>query len=115
MGEEDARKWRCPFVCGGREPREPAPEAVEPLQEVAATIHATGLTTCPNWYASQPAARTVLRARKWAERGLLRERFGKPSLALMEAIDEVDEALDARERDDDERREEERKKERSRG
>jgi len=107
-GKEAAEQWRCPFVCGGGEPAQASDEVAPVLAEVERVTGATGLRTCPNWYASQKGCQTVAQARLWAERGLLKERYGRPSLALYEAIEALDAARSARDRDDDERRERER-------
>jgi len=49
-------------------------------------------------------------ARQWAERGLLADRYGEPTLALLQAIECLDGALAARDRDERKRREKERKR-----
>lgn len=63
-----------------------------PLQE---------LQTCPRWYAAQPIVKEITRARKWADRGVLAERYGGeiPSF-VFEAVDVLDDACADREAED---------------
>jgi len=80
------------------------------LVRVERLTGARGLTTCPRWHASTQAVQVACAARQWAERGLLADRYGEPTLALLQAIECLDGALAARDRDERKRREKERKR-----
>ncbi len=95
--------WHCPTVTK----REPD-ETLLDDQHRAALKRVEKLTgakcsTCPNWYARSQAAHEVSAARRWRDAGQLRERVGWPSTVLVAAMDLMDAAHNARERDDYER------------
>lgn len=104
-GRARQANWRCPF--GGHEPFGEAEELPAPAQETLVAVEtltgARGLRTCPMYYARQPQVAEACRARKWAERGELRTRYGEVSGVLMEAIELVDYSIGARMADDSER------------
>lgn len=74
------------------------------LRGVEALCGAGGLTTCPLYYLRLPWVHRAARARKWAERGQLPVVEPHPPNALIEAIDEIDGALSAREQREHEAR-----------
>lgn len=108
LGKQFAAEWQCPRFCGARtEPHDVSPGPAETLVAVERLTGVGGLKTCPRWYTQQQAIATACAARQWAERGLLRERYGEPSLALMQAVEVLDGAIAAKDRA--ERKERERK------
>lgn len=109
LGKESAAKWRCPSYTGEECPSEASDEVRSTLVAVERLTGVGELTTCPCWYTLQPAVGIACNARKWAERGLLRERLGEPSLALMQSIEVIDAALIARDSAERKERERERK------
>lgn len=91
--------WRCPSA-GHRSARsagELDPKCQRALSGVEQLCGAAGLTTCPNHYLRLPWVHRAATARKWAERGQLAIVEPAPSAALIEAINEIDGALAARE------------------
>jgi len=107
-GHAFAKEWQCPRYCGtNKEPAVPTDAARFALVGVEHLTGVGGLKTCPRWYTQQQAIATACAARQWAERGLLRERYGEPSLALMQAVEVLDGAIAAKDRA--ERKERERK------
>lgn len=106
LAEDVGPRWRCPRYCGGAEPAE-VEDAIarDVLERVERLTGAQGLRTCPRWYTLQQGVQVACAARQWAERGLLRDRYGEPTLALMQAIECLDGALAARDRDERKRRE----------
>ena len=104
-GRARQANWRCPF--GGHDMPDDAEALPPPAQETLVAVErltgARGLRTCPMYYARQPQVAEACRARKWAERGELRTRYGEVSGVLMEAIELVDYSIGARMADDSER------------
>lgn len=100
------REWRCPRACG-------AAALAEPLdgKHAAALDRASRLfgaepgefVTCPGSYARRPEAHRLVRALRWHRSGQLALVDPAPSMALVEAIDIVQEGLASRERDELER------------
>jgi hypothetical protein len=105
IGNDAATRWRCPRYTGEPAPEQPSEDVRGTLIAVERLTGAKGLTTCPCWHASQQAVQVAACARQWAERGLLRERYGEPSLALMQGIELIDTALAARDREERKARE----------
>lgn len=104
--EESQRRWRCPAA--GYTPAKSSDELDAGCQSVHAGVRrlcgADELTTCPLHYLRMPWVHRAARARKWAERGQLTVVEPKPSAALIEAVDEIDSALAAREHREHEQR-----------
>lgn len=91
-GPQIQRRWSCPSA------GYPLPAGADALDAgcravVADVERATGTSlppTCPKWPTRLAWVDTALRARAWREHGCMVERVGWPSLALCEAIDEID-------------------------
>lgn len=102
---EFRKQWNCPGV-DRPEPSECSPELREKLVPVERLTGASGLKTCPCWYAWQPGAHVVGEAYQWMKEGGLEGRFGRDyprTLAL--AVQCVRRGVTARQADDEERRE----------
>lgn len=110
-GRARQANWRCPF--GGHDMPDDVEQLPAPAQETLVAVErltgARGLTTCPVYYARQPWVREACNARRWAERGELRSRYGEVSGVLCEAIDLVEHSIAARMGDDGERAKSKRK------
>lgn len=100
------REWRCPGE-GRREPEEDEAVAAR-LRPVERLTGASGMRTCPQWYASRPWAHRAAQARRWREHGELAA-VDVPTSALVAAVETIDASVSARQQDDDERRERRRK------
>jgi hypothetical protein len=81
------------------------------LEVLSATENLTGARceTCPQFYAWLPWVHDAASARRWRDKGQLRERVGWPSVSLVRAIDLLDASSAARERYEFEQRDKERK------
>jgi hypothetical protein len=111
MAQDAQEYWNCPGA-KTTEPESPPDLAEDRLRAVAALTGISGLKTCPHWYASLPCAHEAARARRWRDKGQLGNLEDQPCV-LAAAIDQIDEGLSARERDDDERRDAELKRKRN--
>jgi hypothetical protein len=105
--------WGCPFKTGRDIPER---DSLSPKhQEVLTAVQRlTGAkcSTCPNFYTRLPWVRDGVAARRWRDKGSLRDRVGPyPSLALVRAIDVIDASDAARQHDDYERSKREREAE----
>ena len=96
--------WGCPGV-GGLEPQRPTTRnAREALEAVERVTGIGGFRTCPRWYAMQPGGIAAAEAYDWAREGGIEAGFGKdPPHALVQAVQLIRRAYNARREDDDER------------
>lgn len=110
-GRFNQARWHCPFA-GHPEPGHPRarplddPAALDALEcaERVTSLPVKRCRTCPGWYASQPFAAEVCRARVASERGLLAERYGgAPANVIVLAVDLLDAATGERTANDIER------------
>jgi hypothetical protein len=94
--------WRCPLA--NHQP-DPAALDAKHRETLGAVERLTGAKceTCPSFYARLRWVHEAVNARRWRDKGALRERVGWPSTALIRAIDLVDRGDNARQIDDLER------------
>lgn len=103
-------KWHCPSVTKSAPDETLLDDEHREVLERVEKLTGAKCATCPNWYARQNATHEVAAARRWRDAGQLRERVGFPSTVLVAAIDVMDAAHNARERDDYEREKRERER-----
>ena len=98
--------WMCPRRKGGRiAPDELTPDTQAALERVRRLTRcsADDLRTCPGYYVRLPEAEEAVRLLRWLRAGALPLRLPHPSGAQIDALDELQSALGAREADDLER------------
>lgn len=104
--EHYRRAWMCPRREGGRiAPDELGPDQRAALERARRLTRcgADDLRTCPGHYVRLPEAEEAVRLLRWLKSGALALRLPFPSGAQIDALDELQSALGAREADDLER------------
>lgn len=109
-GEGFAQAWRCPRYTGAPCPSEPSDEVRPTLVAIERLTGVSGLRTCPNHVTQDPVIATACAARQREEHGTIRDRYGPPTLRLMQTIECIDGALAARERAERKAREKQKKR-----
>ena len=110
--------WRCPRAEGGAIDPDALPETHR-----AALVTVRRLTgcdeddiqTCPGHYARLSEAHEAVRLLRWMKAGALAQRMPHPSGAIVDALDELQNALNARESDEMDRARRKSEMERPRG
>ena len=97
---EHREQWNCPGQCPV-EPDDCSEEIAERLIPIERLTGTSGLKTCPRWYASQSSAHRAAKARVRMEKGGLGV-IDECDNALIEAVEEIDAAVNAKlERDEE--------------
>lgn len=92
--ENHRERWNCPGQCA-IEPDDCSPEIAERLGRIERLTGTSGLKTCPRWYASQSSAHRAAKARLRMEKGGLGV-IDECDNALIEAVEEIDAAVNAK-------------------
>lgn len=94
------REWRCPRKQGGAID----PEALDAPHQAAldrvrrlAGCDPEDVCTCPGYYVRRPEAHEAVKLLRWLKAGALSLRCPHPSGAVIDALDELQGALSARE------------------
>lgn len=100
------RAWRCPRTKGGK--IDPASLGADQLAALERVRRLTGcdpedLRTCPGHYTRLPEAHEATRLLRWLQRGALHLRVPHPLGTQIDALDELQDSLSAREADELER------------
>ena len=110
--QDEIDAWRCPGDGSCDEPTEPVTDPMrrQILGDTEKLTGASGLRTCPMWYASLPWVHRAVRANAWREKGQLELVEPDPSYRLIQAVDLVSSAQGRQFREDMKRRENARKR-----
>ena len=97
--------WKCPRTCGDWQPAGLDATHETALVQVRRLVDldAESLRTCPGAYTRTPDAHEAAKLLRWLKAGALPMRVPHPSGAIVDALDELQSALGAREVDELER------------
>lgn len=106
-GKVTQARWRCPHAGFTPDVRRLDDACLAVREDVAAVVGCESEelgSSCPLAITKHAWLADVVKARRWAERGLLREYTGAVSSQLFEAIDTLDDAIATRDARDSEER-----------